>query len=131
LNGKAILYADKLTGSIERAIATTLERRQIQTEFNILHGITPKGIKKAVMDVMEGASQSPGFSRRGAGPQRKLADHFAEITTLPEIEDKATLQQKIATLQDKMQEHARNLEFEEAAYLRDVIGKLRIQLLQL
>jgi excinuclease ABC subunit B len=131
LNGKAILYADKRTGSIERAIATTLERRQIQTEFNALHGITPKGIKKAVMDVMEGASQSPGFSRRGAGPQRKLADHFAEITALPEIEDKATLQQKIATLQDKMQEHARNLEFEEAAYLRDVIGKLRIQLLQL
>ncbi|MES2624328.1 MAG: excinuclease ABC subunit UvrB [Pseudomonadota bacterium] len=131
LNGKAILYADKLTGSIERAIATTLERRQIQTEFNELHGITPKGIKKAVMDVMDGGSQSPGFSRRGAGPQRKLADHFAEITALPEIEDKATLQQKISRLQDKMQEHARNLEFEEAAYLRDTIGKLKIQLLQL
>lgn len=131
LNGRAILYADKLTGSIERAIATTLERRQIQTEFNNLHGITPKGIKKAVMDVMEGGSQSPGFSRRGAGPQRKLADHFAEITSIPEIEDKATLQQKIASLQNKMQEHARNLEFEEAAYLRDTLGKLKIQLLQL
>ena len=131
LNGKAILYADKMTGSIERAIATTLERRQVQTEFNTLHGITPKGIKKAVMDVMDGASQSPGFSRRGAGPQRKLADHFAEITALPEIEDKATLQQKIISLQNKMQEHARNLEFEEAAYLRDAIGKLKIQLLQL
>jgi excinuclease ABC subunit B len=131
LNGKAILYADKLTGSIERAIATTLERRRIQTEFNELHGIEPKGIKKAVVDVMEGASQAPGFSRRGAGPQRKLSDHFAEITAAPEIEDRATLQRKIAGLQDKMQEHARNLEFEEAAYLRDAIGKLKIQLLRL
>jgi excinuclease ABC subunit B len=80
LNGKAILYADKLTGSIERAIATTIERRRIQTEFNELHGIEPKGIKKAVVDVMEGSNQSPSFSRRGAGPQRIAFDHFAEIT---------------------------------------------------
>ena len=130
LNGKAILYADRITGSMERAIATTLERRRIQSEFNKEHGITPIGIRKAITDVLEGGTTTPGGPRKGK-VSRKAAEreaaHQAEEAPL----SREALERKIRELRDQMLEHARNLEFEEAATVRDRLGKLREQMLAL
>lgn len=131
LNGKAILYADKLTGSIQRAMAVTQERRKIQTEYNAQHGITPKGVHKAVIDAMDNTTQASVSNRRGAGQQRKLATHFAEVIAEYEAVDHQTLERKIKELETQMHEHARNLEFEEAAAIRDIVGTLNLRLLRI
>jgi excinuclease ABC subunit B len=131
LNGKAILYADRITGSMERAIATTLERRRIQTEFNTEHGITPIGIKKAVTDALEGGSTVPGGARRGKGAARKVADRGAAYQAEELPASREALERKIRDLREQMLEHARNLEFEEAAALRDRLSKLQEQMLVL
>ena len=131
LRGKAILYGDKITGSMQRAIATTLERRRIQTEFNIAHGIIPQGIKKAVTDVMEGGFSAPGSARKGKGGMRNLAEREAGYMAEELPASRASLERKIGELREKMMKHARNLEFEEAANIRDRLGKLNDQLLAL
>src|SRR6204780_4770552 len=110
VRGKAILYADQRTGSIERAIAETDRRRGKQIEFNLEHGITPKSIIKAVGDVMEGARAIPE-SVRVAGADYALAPEQAV--------------KRIKKLEAEMMKLARNLEFEQAARLRDEIQRLR------
>jgi excinuclease ABC subunit B len=112
VRGKAILYADSITGSIERAIAETDRRRGKQLEFNTEHGITPRTIVKAVGDVMEGAHAVPEHGVRESG-----ADYGAMA---PEQAVK-----RIKKLESEMMKLARNLEFEQAARLRDEIQKLR------
>jgi excinuclease ABC subunit B len=112
VRGKAILYADTRTGSIERAIAETDRRRNKQIEFNAAHGITPKTIVKAVTDVMEGARSSPQDQVREAG---------ADYSALPP--EQAV--KRIKKLEADMMKLARNLEFEQAARLRDEIQRLR------
>jgi excinuclease ABC subunit B len=115
LNGKAILYADKRTGSIERAVSETERRRQKQIEFNQRHGITPRGIKKSVMDILEGAQSLGG---RGLG---KVAEPAASYESLsPE-----QLARRIKKLEQEMLKHARDLEFEAAAKIRDEVQRLR------
>src|ERR1700730_14442014 len=109
VRGKAILYADTRTGSIERAIAETDRRRSKQIEFNTQHGITPRTIVKAVGDVMEGARPVP--------ERERYADN--EVLA-PEQAVK-----RIKKLEAEMMKLARNLEFEQAARLRDQIQKLR------
>ncbi|MBV9345261.1 MAG: excinuclease ABC subunit UvrB [Gammaproteobacteria bacterium] len=111
INGRAILYADQITGSMRRAIDETNRRREKQMAFNAAHGITPRGIQKAVMDIMEGARpEVPGGRGKGAkGDDLK-----------PE-----TLVRQIKRLQGEMLRKARNLEFEEAARLRDEIERLK------
>jgi excinuclease ABC subunit B len=111
IQGKAILYADVRTGSIDRAIAETDRRRNKQIEFNAAHGITPRTIVKAVSDVMEGA-------RAVNERQREEADEA--LTMAPEQAVK-----RIKKLEAEMMKLARNLEFEQAARLRDQIQKLR------
>jgi excinuclease ABC subunit B len=112
LQGKAILYADVRTGSIDRAIAETDRRRGKQIEFNALHGITPRSIVKAVGDVMEGAR---------AVQENDGRDSSADYSLLaPEQAVK-----RIKKLEAEMMKLARNLEFEQAARLRDEIQKLR------
>jgi excinuclease ABC subunit B len=112
IQGKAILYADVRTGSIERALAETDRRRNKQIEFNTAHGITPRGIVKAVADVMEGARSVQDKERYGADD---------DMTGLaPEQALK-----RIKKLDAEMMKLARNLEFEQAARLRDQIQKLR------
>jgi excinuclease ABC subunit B len=118
VNGKAILYADRITGSIERAMAETQRRRARQLEYNEQHGITPQSIVKAVTDVMEGARGDAG----PAGGRRGARDEGAEPMLGPEQAMK-----KIRKLEAAMYKHARNLEFEEAARIRDEIERLRHQ----
>ena len=117
INGKAILYADEVTGSMQRAIGETDRRRARQHAYNKQHGITPKGIKKAVVDIMEGA-----FSL-GAGSPRKFARIAEELAEYGKLSPEQ-LNKKIDQLEKAMYEHARNLEFEEAAQLRDRIRRI-------
>jgi excinuclease ABC subunit B len=112
VRGKAILYADVRTGSIERAIAETDRRRAKQIEFNTLNGITPRTIVKAVGDVMEGAR---------AVQDVRSKDSATDYSTLPP--EQAV--KRIKKLEAEMMKLARNLEFEQAARLRDEIQKLR------
>jgi excinuclease ABC subunit B len=118
VNGRAILYADRMTGSIERALAETDRRRSRQLEYNAEHGITPRSILKAVTDVMEGARA--GGDGDGEGRRRGAAD--AGVALGPEQAMK-----KIKKLEAEMYRHARNLEFEAAARIRDEIERLRHQ----
>ena len=113
VQGKAILYADVRTGSIERAIAETDRRRNKQIEFNAEHGITPRSIVKAVADVMEGARSVEEREQRYGSDEDSAA-------LAPEQAVK-----RIKKLEAEMMKLARNLEFEQAARLRDQIQKLR------
>ncbi|MFZ8928125.1 MAG: excinuclease ABC subunit UvrB [Gammaproteobacteria bacterium] len=127
LHGKAILYADEITGSIKRAIDTTEERRTIQQEFNITHNITPEGISKAVADIMEGASHVPGSARRSYKDLAKVAEKGGDYQASLAAMTPAQLEKEIASLESKMFEHAKNLEFEEAAKVRDQINTINDQ----
>jgi excinuclease ABC subunit B len=114
INGRAILYADRMTGSMMRALDETSRRRTRQLQYNEVHGITPKGIIKAVQDIMEGArveAPLPGEKRRGKDAANDLK---------PEA-----LVKQIKRLEGEMLRKARNLEFEDAARLRDEIGRLK------
>ena len=115
LHGKAILYADRITGSMERAIEETGRRREKQVSHNEAHDITPATIVKQVADVMESAYPAPKAGRRGASDKRGIYELMS-----PE-----ELLKKAAKLEKKMLKHARDLEFEEAARLRDDIQHLR------
>ncbi|MFA7095440.1 MAG: helicase-related protein, partial [Gammaproteobacteria bacterium] len=118
LNGKAILYADRITGSMQRALDETERRRAKQLAFNKKHGITPRGVKKAIADIMEGAhAGSPGTPRQYA----QVAEEVAEYAVLPPEK----LIQRIKKLEQQMYKHARDLEFEEAARIRDEIRKIQ------
>ena len=117
-HGRAILYADRITGSIERALAETERRRAKQLEYNERHGITPKSIRKAVTDVMEGARDG---AERGSGRGGKGARGDEDATLL----GPGQAMKKIKKLEAQMYKHARNLEFEEAARIRDEIENLR------
>jgi len=117
VNGMVIMYADRVTGSMERAIAEMDRRRNKQIEYNEIHGITPQTIRKEVRDIMEGA-RSEG---RGRGRGRKVAEPKTDYRNLtPE-----RAMQRIKKLEKTMYQHARDLEFEEAARLRDEIDDLR------
>ncbi|MEJ2686678.1 MAG: excinuclease ABC subunit UvrB [Gammaproteobacteria bacterium] len=118
LHGKAILYADTVTGSMGRAMEETERRREKQIAHNEAHGITPKTIQKAVADIMEGAV--PGAPM----PVRKFAKVAEEELEYAKLSPDQ-LMQRIRKLEQQMHEHARNLEFEEAARLRDQIHHMR------
>jgi excinuclease ABC subunit B len=123
--GKAILYADNMTGSMQRAIEETNRRRAIQEAYNAKHGITPRGIQKAVHDVMEGAYADESV-RGKLFPSKKVDKQTLEYSQL----SKEALSAKIAKLEQQMYAHAHNLEFEQAAKIRDFIHKLREQQLR-
>jgi excinuclease ABC subunit B len=115
LHGTAILYADRVTGSMQRAMDETARRRERQLEHNAKHGIEPATIVKQVADIMEAAYPAPG-KRRG-----RVADDGARYDRMtPE-----QLMRRAAKLEKQMLRHARDLEFEEAARLRDEIRRIR------
>ncbi len=113
LKGKAILYADRITGSMERAIGETNRRRKIQQEFNEKHGITPKGVSKKISDVMD--------TGRDAAVSRKVAEKEAHYAAKSISE----IVKEISQLEELMLESAKDLEFEKAAQTRDKIAQLR------
>ncbi len=124
INGKAILYADKITGSMQRAIDETDRRRKIQKEYNEKHGITPEGIRKSVTDIMEGA-YSKGKSRSRGRGQRVAEPSMADYADSVEDLSPKALARKIKGLEEEMYQRSRDLEFEEAAKIRDQLTVLK------
>ncbi|WP_203322660.1 excinuclease ABC subunit UvrB [Pseudoxanthomonas beigongshangi] len=120
LRGKAILYADKMTRSMQAAIDETSRRREKQLEYNVEHGITPKSVAKPIVDILEGARTEVAEARSGRG-KRRVAEERSEYAVL----DPAQAVARIKTLEQQMYQHARDLEFEDAARLRDEIRKLK------
>jgi excinuclease ABC subunit B len=125
INGRALLYADRVTGSMRRAIDETERRREKQHQYNIDNNITPKGVVRKITDVMDVGTYSDA----------KSLDKVAEASTNYQINKDAEepllttieIDQKISELEKLMQSHAQNLEFEQAALVRDKIAKLRVQ----
>ena len=119
VHGRAILYADTVTGSMQRAIDETERRRERQLAFNQEHGIVPRTIVKGVQDIMEGARAGGRAAARGRKGRRR--------ESRPVAPDKVAAE--IGRLEKAMFQHARDLEFEQAAKLRDEIEMLRQDLL--
>ena len=117
-NGKAILYADTITGSMERAIGETERRRAKQVQFNADHGITPQTIRKAIADIME--ASIPG-GPKSAKEYARVAEETAEYAGLTP----AQMARKIKALEKEMYQYAKDLEFEKAAAVRDRIKALQ------
>jgi excinuclease ABC subunit B len=122
LNGKAILYADRMTNSMQRAIGETERRREKQVAFNLANGITPKGVVRSVSDILETYAGAAAANGGGGIPGSRRSNRPG---SKPEPIDPKALAQQIQTLEKLMLEKARNLEFEEAARLRDEVHKLR------
>jgi excinuclease ABC subunit B len=118
VNGKAILYADRMTESMRRAIGETERRRTKQVAYNELHGITPRSIKKQVRELIDGV-----VSDREEAKLLQAQHDVAEVEAMSEKD----LSKRIKQLEKQMLEHARNLEFEQAARLRDQLALLREQ----
>jgi excinuclease ABC subunit B len=118
MNGKAILYADRITESMRKAMGETERRRARQVAHNLAHGITPRGIVKQVRDLIDGVySEKAGREAEQQEIQRALVQDLSEKDVAKEIK----------RLEKLMLEHARNLEFEQAARVRDQLTVLRAQ----
>jgi excinuclease ABC subunit B len=121
LNGTAILYADRMTDSMAKAIGETDRRRAKQVAFNLAHGIEPKSISKRIKDMIEGV-----YDADGAKESRKVAQDQARFDVLSEKQ----IESKLKKLEREMFEAAKNLEFERAAQLRDELKQLRARMLE-
>ena len=117
--GRVILYADKVTGSMQRAMDETQRRREKQLAYNEAHGIVPQTINKRIADVMEGARSSA--PKRGKGAGKKGAS--AAPLVIPD--NPKALGKLLAQMEKQMLDHAQNLEFEEAAQLRDQVIQIK------
>ena len=124
VKGRAILYADKVTGSMQRALDETARRRSKQQAFNAEHGIVPRGIVKRVVDVMEGARSNRAAGVTGKESTRKGGTGRTVETKLATLPPEQAMR-RIKQMEAEMLKHARNLEFEQAARLRDEIESLR------
>ncbi|HWV16453.1 MAG TPA: excinuclease ABC subunit UvrB [Cellvibrio sp.] len=125
LNGKAILYADRITGSMQRAIEETERRREKQIAHNITHNITPRGIRKSITDILE-AGPVPGAGGRNARNRAAVAEKQGKYNV--DVDPK-NLWKSIELLEKQMFQAAKDLEFEMAAKLRDQIEKLKAKAL--
>ena len=122
IDGRAILYADKITGSMQRAMDETDRRRQKQIDHNTLHGIEPKSVARSIEDILEG-SFTPG--KKVTNKSKKVAEQSPEYIVNLSPKDQAKEMKK---LEDKMLAHAQSLEFEDAAKTRDQLTALKAQL---
>ena len=120
LNGHAILYADRITDSMRHAIDETERRRQKQEAFNKEHGITPRGVEKEIRDIIDGVYRGEDVK---VMPESKLID----VTKDPSILEEKNLSKRLKQLEAQMMEHAKNLDFEKAAKLREELTALRAQ----
>ncbi|WP_421329524.1 excinuclease ABC subunit UvrB [Aeromonas veronii] len=124
LNGKVILYGDTITNSMKVAIEETERRRALQHAHNLKHGITPKGLNKSIGDVMDmGGSRTAGKPGKG---MRKAAEPQGEY----HVRSASEIAKEIKRMEEQMFQHARDLEFEQAAALRDQIQRLRGELIE-
>lgn len=124
LNGKVILYGDTITNSMKVAIEETERRRALQHAHNLKHGITPKGLNKSIGDVMDmGGSRTAGKPGKG---MRKAAEPQGEY----HVRSASEIAKEIKRMEELMFQHARDLEFEQAAALRDQIQQLRSELIE-
>lgn len=124
VNGEVILYADRITGSMQRAMDETSRRRKKQIAYNTAHGIVPKGIKKSVKDILEATIPGAGLA---VAKNRKVAEAAGRYDVMSRKE----LEKLIKEQEDKMYAHAQNMEFEEAAQLRDQIKILQDKFISL
>ncbi|MDN7123481.1 excinuclease ABC subunit UvrB [Pseudidiomarina terrestris] len=124
VNGKAILYGDKITGSMQRAIDETDRRREKQVAYNLEHGITPKGLTKGVTDVMD----LGGARKRRKSYDERRAVAEAEAKYDVNLNDPVALMKVLERTEKEMYQAAKDLEFEKAAQLRDDVGALRERL---
>lgn len=118
VRGKAILYADRITDSMKRAIDETERRRQKQTSYNQTHGITPQSVQKQIKDLIDGvySTENKDFA---------VADHAMLQARVEEMSEKEVARE-IKKLEKQMFEHAKNLEFEDAARIRDQLNQFRV-----
>ncbi|MGI9216301.1 MAG: helicase-related protein, partial [Hydrogenophaga sp.] len=123
LNGRAILYADRITDSMRKAIDETERRRAKQTAYNVEHGITPKALNKRVKDLIDGV-----YSEKAGKEADRLAAESALRASVDEMSEK-DMAREIKRLEKLMLEHARNLEFEKAAQMRDQLHRLKERVL--
>ncbi len=121
LNGKAILYADRVTKSMKVAIDETERRRKKQQDYNSQHGIVPKSVRKAVRDIIDGATSDAA---------QEQAKSKVDISDMPDLSDPRHLAKTLKELEQKMYEHAEELEFEKAARVRDQLEEIRAQYLK-
>ena len=125
LNGKAILYGDNITGSMRRAIDETERRREKQLAHNEAQGIVPKGVHKSVEDILEAAAAPGSKANRRGRDQRKAAEPAGDYLLDAESLAPNELAKMLKTMEQQMQEHAKNLEFEAAAKLRDKLHEIK------
>jgi excinuclease ABC subunit B len=126
VNGKAILYGDRITGSMQRAIDETERRRAKQMAHNEEHGITPIGLNKKIADIMEGAAGGGGRGRRKAErPGQKAAEEAEDYRVKVGNRSPEDVLKEVAKLEDEMYKAAADLDFETAARLRDQISELK------
>jgi excinuclease ABC subunit B len=121
LRGKAILYADQMTRSMKAAIEETDRRREKQVEYNTEHGIVPRSTARPIVDILEGARDAANDEAPRRGKGRRIAEPAEDYGSLSQPQIAARLK----TLETRMYQHARDLEFEDAARLRDEIQKLK------
>ena len=121
LNGKALLYADRITDSMRKAIDETERRRARQLEHNLAQGITPRSIVKQVRDLIDGV-----YSEKAGKDAERLEYETLQRAKVEEMSEK-DIAREIKRLEKQMMEHARNLEFEQAARVRDQLGRLKAQ----
>ncbi len=120
INGKAILYADRITGSMRKAIDETERRREKQHSYNLANNITPKGVKRKIADVMD-VGDTPEQALIRSKQRAAEPDAQYQVMSVEQIDE------KVQALEKTMLDHAQNLEFEQAAAVRDQIAKLRQQ----
>ena len=123
LNGMAILYADRITESMKKAMGETERRRTRQVAFNAAHGITPRGVVKRIKDLIDGV-----YSEKAGQEAERLADAARQMAEVDAMSEK-DLAREIKRLEKLMLEHARNLEFEQAARVRDQLARLKDRVL--
>lgn len=121
LRGKAILYADQMTRSMKAAIEETDRRRAKQVEYNAEHGIVPRSTVRPIVDILEGARDAANDEPTRRGKGRRVAEPAEDYRSLSQ----AQIAARLKALETRMYQHARDLEFEDAARLRDEIHKLK------
>ncbi|MGL5038632.1 MAG: helicase-related protein, partial [Aeromonas sp.] len=122
LNGRVILYGDTITNSMRVAIDETDRRRAVQHAYNLEHGITPKGLNKSVGDVMD----------MGGRPRAKSGAAGRKVSEVPAFHGRSAsdIVKQIKKMEEQMYQHAKDLEFEQAAAVRDQIQRLRSELIE-